>query len=101
MWSIKGGKPISQGYIKELPLNENQYSSRPLFTEKPEEAPVDTVHKPEKEIVYTEPEFKELCENPEIDSADSNLDGSMVVLFKDDNFYTLEGLLNVIVNLTP
>ena len=91
VWNFNGGDPLFESFIKEMPLNENQYKNQ-LFTERPvETAPVDTVKKAKGKIVYKEKEYKELCEDPAIDSADSSLDGNTVYLFKNDVYYQLEG----------
>jgi hypothetical protein len=34
----------------------------------------------------------ELCENPKFTAADSNFNGSTVIIIKNDRYYILEGL---------
>jgi len=48
------------------------------------------------DITYEDPIYRDLCMNPEFIAADSSLNGSQIFLFKDDNYYILEGLKFVI-----
>ncbi|XP_054166490.1 uncharacterized protein LOC128963963 [Oppia nitens] len=46
----------------------------------------------DRKIVYTNPEFKSLCLDPTFTDMDSSLDGSEILIFKDDKFYVMENL---------
>ena len=94
IWDFKGGDPLHEGFIKEMPLNDNSYKDKvQMFTEKAEEHKTEKIKKPKHKVVYKEADFKALCNDPNIDSADANLDGSQVLLYKGENYYILEGLI--------
>lgn len=44
-----------------------------------------------KTIVYKDKEFKALCDDPVFTAVDCSLDGSEIVIFKNDKFYLMEG----------
>lgn len=76
-----------------LKPNPNQKTNNNLKPNNNEKPGIKNIKKKESDIdfIYTDPVLKELCENPNITAADSNLNGSQIILFKKNKYYILEG----------